>query len=98
MTHNTRTLTGLAFATALFIGAPAQAQQVTVPVGTQAERADLQLPTNGMSEESVRNRWGAPRNMEGPVGEPPISQWHYDRFVVYFENNRVLHTVVKRTP
>lgn len=98
MTHNKRILTGLAFASALFIGAQAQAQQVAVPVGAQGERADVQLPTNGTSQDSVRNRWGAPQSMEGPVGQPPISQWHYDRFVVYFENNRVLHSVMKRNP
>ncbi|MEC7816082.1 MAG: hypothetical protein VX939_07400 [Pseudomonadota bacterium] len=98
MTHNKRILTGLAFAGALFIGAQAQAQQVAVPVGAQGERADVQLPANGMSQDSVRNRWGAPQSMEGPVGQPPISQWHYDRFVVYFENNRVLHAVMKRNP
>jgi len=49
-----------------------------------------------MSEDSVRNRWGAPQNIKGPVGEPPISQWHYQDFVVYFEGNRVIHAVVKQ--
>jgi hypothetical protein len=98
MTYKNRILTGLAFASALLIGMQAQAQQLAVPVGAQGEREATQLPANGMSQESVRNRWGSPQTMEGPVGEPPISQWHYDRFVVYFENNRVLHAVMKRNP
>ena len=37
-----------------------------------------------------------PQDIKGPVGEPPISQWHYQDFVVYFEGNRVIHAVVKQ--
>ncbi|GGC73716.1 hypothetical protein [Marinobacter halophilus] len=74
----------------------AQAEQLTVPVGTQADRSQISLPATGMTQESVRNRWGAPQDMKGPIGEPPISQWHYPDFIVYFEHNRVLHSVVRR--
>jgi hypothetical protein len=28
------------------------------------------------------------------VGDPPITRWVYDRFTVYFENDRVIHSVV----
>jgi hypothetical protein len=30
------------------------------------------------------------------VGEPPISSWEYEPFVVYFEYDRVIHSVAKR--
>ena len=73
---------------------PAAADEVAIPVGSQAERTQSELPRTGMSENSVRNGWGAPREIRGPVGQPPISQWHYDRFVVYFEGDRVLHAVL----
>jgi hypothetical protein len=33
--------------------------------------------------------------MAGPVGEPPITRWDYDKFVVVFEYNRVIHSVTK---
>ncbi len=73
---------------------PALADEMTIPVGSQGERSQTDLPRTGMSEESVRNAWGTPREIRGPVGKPPISQWHYDGFVVYFEGDRVLHAVL----
>jgi hypothetical protein len=53
-------------------------------------------PLRGASKASVQSEWGEPRDRRGPVGEPPISRWDYDPFVVYFENDRVVHTVDKR--
>lgn len=73
----------------------AVAEVISVPVGSQAERSQISVPDTGMSQASVRAKWGEPMVIEGPVGQPPISQWHYQRFVVYFENDRVLHTVIK---
>lgn len=73
----------------------AVAEVISVPVGSQAERSQISVPDTGMSQASVRAKWGEPMAIEGPVGQPPISQWHYQRFVVYFENDRVLHTVIK---
>ncbi len=74
----------------------AVAEEVRVPVMSQAERsAQASLPRTGMSQSSVRNGWGNPRETAGPVGDPPISQWHYEDFVVYFESDRVIHAVLK---
>nr|WP_297400700.1 hypothetical protein [uncultured Marinobacter sp.] len=73
----------------------AVAEVISVPVGSQTERSQISVPDTGMSQASVRAKWGEPMTIEGPVGQPPISQWHYQRFVVYFENDRVLHTVIK---
>ncbi|MGM0767351.1 MAG: hypothetical protein ACQEV6_04945 [Pseudomonadota bacterium] len=73
---------------------PLMAENVAIPVGSQAERSRSELPQTGMSQASVRDTWGTPREIRGPVGEPPISQWHYDGFVVYFEGDRVLHAVL----
>lgn len=50
-----------------------------------------------MSTASVRARWGEPQSVRGPVGEPPISQWRYPGFTVYFERDRVIHTVLDRS-
>jgi len=88
----TLALTGLLSAAAL------KAQELTIPVGTQADRSEIRLPAAGMDQDSVRKRWGAPREVRGPVGNPPISQWHYADFVVYFEYDRVLHTVPEKAP
>ena len=71
-------------------------QQQADKAGQQAERSTQQdLPRTGMGQSSVRNGWGSPRQTTGPVGNPPISQWHYEDFVVYFEDDRVIHAVLK---
>ncbi|MFL1465433.1 hypothetical protein ACQUWM_02155 [Marinobacter sp. DUT-3] len=75
---------------------PILADEVKIPVGSQAERSQADLPRTGMTQGNVRKAWGDPQQTRGPVGEPPISQWHYDGFVVYFEDDRVIHAVLKR--
>ena len=55
-------------------------------------------PSRGMTAESVESKWGAPDAKVAPVGDPPISRWEYASFVVFFEYDRVIHAVVKRSP
>ncbi|MGM0569603.1 hypothetical protein [Marinobacter sp.] len=74
---------------------PVQAEQVKVPVMSQGDRDSVALPGTGQSREAVRQRFGDPVSTSGPVGDPPISQWHYDNFVVYFEYNHVIHAVAR---
>lgn len=89
---------GAATLATMFLLAPlgsATADEVRVSVKEKAQQSlQEELPRNGLSESSVRNRWGAPQSITGPVGEPPIFQWHYQDFVVYFEDNRVIHSVL----
>lgn len=73
----------------------AQADQVKVPVMSQGDRNTTAMPKTGQSREMVRQRFGDPARTSGPVGDPPISQWHYDDFVVYFEYNHVVHSVAR---
>jgi hypothetical protein len=53
-------------------------------------------PARGATKASVQSEWGEPRGRQGPIGEPPISRWEYEQFIVFFERDRVLHTVAKR--
>ena len=53
-------------------------------------------PVRGTEQERVRSQFGEPLRIVGPVGEPPISRWEYDRFTVVFERQYVLHSVVHR--
>ena len=53
-------------------------------------------PDRGTSQSTVESRWGAPTAKNSAVGEPPISSWEYEPFVVYFEYDKVIHTVAKR--
>ncbi len=74
----------------------ALAEELSVPVGQQADRNQTSYPHAGATQSSVRSGWGQPLEIQGPVGYPPITQWHYQNFIVYFENDRVIHTVLKR--
>jgi hypothetical protein len=62
----------------------------------------LPRPTNGMRMDQVEQRFGAPKERSAPVGtpgsihQPPITQWSYDDFTVYFENDRVITSVLHR--
>jgi hypothetical protein len=49
-----------------------------------------------MSMVRVEMKFGSPESRFAPVGDPPISRWSYPAFTVYFEHNRVIHTVVRR--
>ncbi len=74
----------------------AQADQTRIPVmSQQSERATMELPRHGQTRSAVQARFGEPQGIKGPVGEPPILQWFYPEFVVYFEGDRVIHTVVR---
>jgi len=56
----------------------------------------LPRPGNGMTASEVLARFGEPRQRIAPVGNPPISRWVYDAYIVYFERDRVITSVVKR--
>jgi hypothetical protein len=72
--------------------APANADELQMPASTSASSG---TPSRGMSMEKVEAAYGAPSNRESAIGQPPITRWEYPAYVVYFENNIVLHTVVK---
>lgn len=100
MNNKRNLITAVALTSLMSVGMASSlhAEQLKIPVGSQADRSQVSLPATGMTQTSVRNRWGAPQDIKGPVGEPPITQWHYPEFVVYFEHDRVLHAVIKRNP
>jgi len=53
-------------------------------------------PTRGATMETVQAAMGPPQSTSGPVGDPPITVWHYPNFNIYFEYDKVLHTVEPR--
>lgn len=86
-----------AMALALLLPGPAvQAEQLQIPLNKAERACDQACPTRGMTMEAVKNRFGEPTQRRSGIGEPPISRWFYDSFIVYFESNRVLHTVARR--
>ncbi len=58
--------------------------------------AGLLRPRPGQTMDAVRTQFGAPSQELPWVGEPPISRWIYPDFTVYFENDKVINTVVHR--
>lgn len=79
---------------------PVHAEVLDLPgddaLGSQLERPAT--PVRGMSKSTVSQRFGEPTRRIAPVGEPPISRWVYDDFVVVFEHHLVLHSVVPQAP
>lgn len=72
---------------------------ITETVQGEAERSpvrktDRKLPVRGMDMANVENVFGPPAEKHAPVGEPPITRWDYDGYSVFFEYDKVLHTVV----
>lgn len=61
-----------------------------------ADSRGSERPRTGQTMDQVEDRFGAPSERVAAVGRPPISRWVYDRFTVYFEDDRVLHAVVRR--
>ncbi len=71
------------------------AQNIQVPVGQQApQKRTIDRPTAGMLEDQVLRIFGEPISRTSAVGEPPISRWIYADFVVFFEYDHVVHSVL----
>ena len=71
-------------------------ETITVPLGQQSpEQASVSRPDKGMSKAMVMQSFGEPTAKLPNVGTPPISSWVYSNFVVYFESDFVIHTVLK---
>lgn len=90
---------------AAFALSPAvQADVLAVPAATHHQRRahtteSGRLPSRGMSMAQVERRYGAPLSKLAPAGgdtprHPTINRWRYAGYTVYFERNRVLHSVL----
>lgn len=80
------------------IGMLTHAERITVPLGQQAKAWNIDVPATGLRKDQVEQRYGMAMSTTGPVGEPPIYTWEYDNFLVYFEGDHVIHSVVKFKP
>jgi hypothetical protein len=95
-----RSTSWLSLALAAVLAGPgmgaASAEELNTPAA--APEASSSRPARGMSMEKVEASFGAPTRRVPAVGggnaqQPPITRWEYPGFVVYFENNLVVHTV-----
>lgn len=77
------------------LGAAASADDIKIPLGEQAGIQHIATPATGLSKAQVTSQYGEPQKQNPPKGKPPISSWEYGEFTVYFENDHVIHSVVK---
>ena len=75
-------------------GGLAGAETIAVDNGIAVKQSDVPTPTRGMTMDQVAGKLGAPATKIPAVGQPPISRWEYPGFVVYFEHEHVIHSVV----
>ena len=54
----------------------------------------MKLPVNGQDKATVESKFGTPLEKQPAVGDPPISNWKYSTYSVYFEHDLVLFTVL----
>ena len=84
----------LAFTGLAGVAAICRADIVASQDGITVRDAGVAAPARGMTMSQVANKFGAPVTKIPAVGNPPISRWDYPGFVVYFERDHVIHSVV----
>jgi hypothetical protein len=75
-----------------------QAEPIIIPIASQGLDKSIETPKRGEKTEAIRKQYGEPQSISGPNGEPPITQWKYKTFSVYFEGDTVIHSVLKHQP
>lgn len=87
---------GVALSSLIALLAPQPIRAETILVGEQLSVRDsnLQRPAPGITMKEVEAQFGAPQERHPSVGEPPITRWDYPGFSVFFDHDRVIHSVV----
>lgn len=63
------------------------------------QEKSMNLPHRGLTMRQVEKKWGAPQRKLPPRGgdsklHPLINRWEYRGFIVYFEHDHVIHSVL----
>jgi hypothetical protein len=92
-----RILTALMCACALT--GRALADTVVVNAQVEVRESKIDRPQRGLTMDEVEKKFGAPVTRHPAVGggtpqHPPITRWDYSGFAVFFEGDRVIHSVV----
>jgi hypothetical protein len=73
---------------------PSRADLIATDNGIAVKQSEAATPTRGMTMNQVASKFGEPATKVPAVGKPPIARWEYPGFVVYFELDHVIHSVV----
>ena len=76
-----------------FAGA-AVAETIVVDDQVKVRESQLDRPRGGLTMGEVEKHYGAPASRHPTVGKPPITRWDYNGFSVFFEGDKVIHSVV----
>ncbi|HET7811287.1 MAG TPA: hypothetical protein VFL16_11995 [Steroidobacteraceae bacterium] len=76
------------------LAVPAFSETLAIDGQVAIKPSGVETPQRGSTMAAVEAKFGAPANKTSPVGNPPITKWFYANFVVVFENDKVLHSVV----
>lgn len=69
-----------------------QADTLNIP-GHFESSSSLVMPKRGINMDAVLEQFGEPDRRIEAVGEPPITEWDYGNFRVFFEHHIVLHSL-----
>jgi hypothetical protein len=72
----------------------ARSETVVIDDQLSVVPSDVSRPASGMTMKKVEEKFGAPAERHDAVGTPAITRWDYQNFAVFFENDRVIHSVV----
>lgn len=72
----------------------AMSETLVVNDKVQVRESSVDRPKRGSTMTDVEKHFGTPVERHATVGKPPITRWDYPSFSVFFEFNRVVHSVV----
>ncbi|MCU7959692.1 MAG: DUF2845 domain-containing protein [gamma proteobacterium symbiont of Bathyaustriella thionipta] len=81
------------------LSTPLSAEQLLIDVVKQEppnNSSGLLRPKAMSTMQQVRADCGEPQKILSARGKPPITRWVYPQYTVYFENNKVIKSVVPR--
>ena len=93
----TRTVLALVLMVFAVLACPMTISADVLLIEEVRQAGKMDVPENGMTSTEVSARFGEPLKKHSPVGDPPIKQWEYDGWSVYFEYDLVLFTVLHKT-
>ena len=98
MSKQVSIMLALLFATVFSPAALADVLQMPDPSAQGEAQAayTVEMPARGMTKAKVEELFGLPSEKIDEVGSPPISNWVYSDFTVYFESDYVIHAVLTK--
>jgi len=77
----------------LVASGPILAETLVVNDQLTVRDSTVDRPKRGSTMTEVEKKFGAPVEKHATVGQPPITRWDYTGFSVFFEHDRVIHSV-----